>query len=139
MTALTYDEIKKIVKDNNRSKILSDEFIICLAWKESGFKSSIKNEKSTATGLMQITRGVIIDVNKNFKTSFAHSEMSEPEKNIQCGTYYLDLRIKWAKKEKAGIEGFGTGKGYADKLYKCEECLKSDSNHWADALYKVHK
>lgn len=138
MTTRTYEDIKKLVKDNNKSSSLSDEFVICLIWKESGFRDSITNGKSTATGLMQITKDVIADVNKIYKTSFTHEEMTDSAKNIQCGTYYLDLRINWAKDKTKGIEGFGTGKGYAKSILVCEDCLTKDKEHWLVALSKIH-
>ena len=88
---------------------------------------------------MQITKGVVTDVNKVYKTSFNHDEMTDASKNIQCGTYYLDLRIKWAKDKTKGIEGFGTGNGYAKSIFECEACLIKDKEHWMAALNKNHR
>jgi hypothetical protein len=139
MPTLTYAAIQKLVAENNKSAQLSDEFIICLIWKESDFRDTIPNETSTAIGLMQITKGVIGDVNKFYKTAFTHAEMTDPAKNIQCGTQYLDLRIKWAKNATKGIEGYGTGVGYAKSIFACEKCLQSDREHWSAALYKIHQ
>jgi hypothetical protein len=139
MTTHTYEEIKKLVKDNNKSESLSDEFVICLIWKESGFKDSVKSDSSTATGLMQITKAVIPDVNKAYKTSFTHKDMLDAAKNIQCGTHYLDLRIKWAKDKTEGIDGYGTGKGYAKSIFACEDCLTKEGKQWQAALHKIHQ
>jgi len=51
--------------------------------------------------------------------------MKDPAKNIQCGSYYLGLRIKRVKDDAtAGLNGFGTGPGYADNILTCETCLK---------------
>lgn len=43
MAALIFDEIKKLVSDNNNSKEFSDAFVICLAWKESEFDPEAAN------------------------------------------------------------------------------------------------
>ena len=95
MAAKTYEEIKKLVADNSKSSV-SDEMLICVIWKESGFDPDVKNSKTTATVLMQMTKGAVEDVNKNTPEGvhYEHSEMTDPAKNIQCGSYYLDLRIK---------------------------------------------
>lgn len=138
MSGLTFNEVQTLVQENNRSEKLSDNFIICLIWKESNFKSDQRNAKSSATGLMQITKAVIKDVNTAFKTSFTHEDMTDPAKNIQCGSYYLDLRIRWAKDTKKGIEGYGTGSGYSNNIFACESCLKADKEHWSAALFKIH-
>lgn len=140
MATHTYEEIKKLVKEHNKSANLSDEFIICLIWKETNFED-IKNDKSSATGLMQLTKGAVEDVNKNTPKGvhFTHAEMMDPAKNIECGTYYLDLRIKWAKDVTKGVEGFGTGKGYAKKIFECETCMKGGKNGALSCLYIIHK
>src|SRR5688500_9160646 len=109
---MTYDEIKKLVKDNNRSTIFSDEFVICLIWKETNFDEGAASETSTATGLMQMTKGAVEMVNKITPQGihFEHSEMGDAAKNIQCGTYYLDI----AKNKLGGVDkSFGTGPGYS--------------------------
>jgi hypothetical protein len=41
MAVHTFEEIKKLVQANNKSKELSNESIICLIWKESGFDAAI--------------------------------------------------------------------------------------------------
>jgi hypothetical protein len=61
---MTYDEIKKLVQENNQSKEYSAEFVICLIWKETNFDSSAKNSVSSATGLMQMTEGAVKQVNR---------------------------------------------------------------------------
>lgn len=138
----SYAEIKKLVEEHNKSAKVSNEFVICLIWKESGFEDSAKNARSSATGLMQLTRAAVKDVNDKGApagVSYSHEEMADAAKNIECGTYYLDLRIKWAKDMKKGIEGFGTGRGYADSILKCEECLKEGGEHVQACLDKIHK
>lgn len=141
MPAMTYAAIKKLVADNNKSSV-SDELLICLIWKESGFDPDVKNAKSTATGLMQVTKPAVDEVNKNIPKGvhYAHSDMTDAAKNVQCGSYYLGLRIKWAKGNiKDGLNGFGTGAGYADDLLFCEQCLKKTASNPDPCLKKIHK
>ncbi len=134
---LTYDEIRKLVEDNNKSTIFSNEFVICLVWKESNFDAGSINEKSTATGLMQMTKGAVDMVNKITPKGihFEHSEMGDAAKNIQCGTYYLDI----SKNKLGGVDtSFGTGPGYSKSIVVCEKCLKDGKEHYMAALYKIH-
>ncbi len=63
MPAYTLPGITKLVQTNNRSAFVSDAFLMCLMWKECGFRPR-KNEKgSSARGLMQMTTAAIKDVN----------------------------------------------------------------------------
>ncbi len=142
MTRRTYSEIKELVEKHNQSTQLSNEFVVCQIWKESGFDDAVKNAESSATGLMQLTKAAVIDVNKKIApegVSYAHTEMTDAAKNIECGTYYLDLRIRWAKDKTKGIDGFGTGPGYAKDIFSCEECMRKDAEHWQSCLHKIHK
>ncbi len=112
---MTYEEIKKLIAENNKSKEFSDEFVTCLIWKESGFDPAVVNDGSTATGLMQMTKGAVDMVNKCSPTGihFEHADMTDAAKNIQCGTMYLDI----AKNRMGGIDiSFGTGKGTQSRL-----------------------
>jgi len=142
MTRRTYAEIKDLVTNHNRSTQLSNEFVVCQIWKESGFDDSVKNADSTATGLMQIARAAVLEVNKKIapaEVTYAHTEMTDAAKNIECGTYYLDLRIRWAKDKTKSIDGFGTGLGYAKNIFSCEECMQKDIEHWQACLHKIHR
>ncbi|WKJ91936.1 transglycosylase SLT domain-containing protein [Methylomonas montana] len=134
----TYEQMATLVRDNNKSLCFSDEFIICLIWKESGFDSDATNSMSTATGLMQITKSAVEMVNSNTPngTHYKHSDMTDAVKNIQCGSYYLDI----AKNKLNGIDtGYGTGEGYSKSIMACEISLKSDKDHYMVALHKIHK
>jgi hypothetical protein len=140
-STLTYDEVKAVVESNNQSSV-STGLLICLIWKESGFKPGVKNAKSSATGLMQMTKGAVTEVNKNTPSDvhFEHSEMTDAAKNVDCGSRYLALRIKWAKGDVTkGLEGFGTGAGYADALLVCEGCLGKAPADATTCLNKIHR
>ncbi len=146
MAALDFDTVRTLVAANNRSPILSNELIICLIWKESGFDPAVKNAVSSAIGLMQITHAAVADVNANTPkgTHYSYSQMSDPAQNIQCGTYYLSLRIKRAGSDVAkGIERLGTGSGYAENLLAAEACMKrqqppSSADQLKPCLFAIH-
>ena len=142
MARRTYSDIKELIEKHNKSTQLSNEFVICQIWKESGFDDAAKNANSSATGLMQLTKAAVTDVNNKIAppgVSYTHAEMTDAAKNIECGTYYLDLRITWAKNQIKGIEGFGTGPGYAKSIFSCEDCMKKDAEHWQACLHKINK
>ncbi len=134
---MTYQEIEKLIRENNNSKHFSDEFVACLIWKETNFNPAARNSTTSATGLMQLTKGAVETVNNNTPKGihFNHSEMTDAIKNIQCGTYYLDI----AKTKLAGIDkSYGTGPGYSKNIFTCEECLKEDKEHYTEAFHKIH-
>ncbi len=147
MATLDFKTIRTLVIANNRSVKLSNELLTCLIWKESGFEPAIKNSASTATGLMQVTRDAVTDVNASTPAGvhYTHADMTDPAKNIQCGSYYVDIRIKRVGGDvKKGIERFGTGSGYADNLLTCEICMKrqqppSTDDQLKPCLFAIHK
>ena len=134
---MTFEEIRTLVAANNRSKDFGDDFVICLIWKESGFEPAAKNSTTSATGLMQLTKGAVEMVNSNTPKGvhFEHSEMIDATKNIQCGTYYLDI----AANKLSGIDvSYGTGPGYSASIVACEGCMKNDRDHYMVSLHKIH-
>ncbi len=146
MAALDFDTVKALVAANNRSALLSDELLICLIWKGSGFEPAIKNRGSSATGLMQVTKAAVQDVNANTPKGvhYTHATMTDPAQNIQCGSYYVDIRIKRAGGDKTkGIERYGTGSGYADNLLACETCMQGQqppntADQLKPCLFAIH-
>lgn len=93
--------------------------------------------KSTAAGLMQMTKGAVEMVNRCSPAGvhFDYTEMLDAARNIQCGTLYLDI----ANTKLAGVDSsFGTGPGYSRSIVACEDGLKKDANHPQVALYKTH-
>jgi hypothetical protein len=83
----------------------------------------------------------IKDVNTSLGKHAKHyteQDMSDNALNIQCGTLYLDIRIKWARNDiKAGVNGYGTGNGYVDNILTCEACLKKDTGG-INCLVAIH-
>jgi soluble lytic murein transglycosylase-like protein len=136
---LSSADVRSHITANNQST-LSTELLLCLIWKESSFDPSLKSSGSTATGLMQVTKPAVNDVNRNTPKGihFKHAEMTDPAKNIDCGTRYLQMRIDRAGDTKKGLEGFGTGSGYADNILVCETCLKGKSANEDACLHAIH-
>jgi soluble lytic murein transglycosylase-like protein len=130
---LTYNEMVSLVGSNNYSG-QSNELIICVAWKESSFNYLLTNPASSARGLLQMTKGAAEDA------GYDHDYMFEPSLNIQAGSAYLALRIKWAKGDVGkGLDGFGTGSGYSTNILKCESCLKATPPTPKCCLEEIHK
>ncbi|HYO48835.1 MAG TPA: lytic transglycosylase domain-containing protein [Chloroflexia bacterium] len=139
-TALTFDEVKQLITANNKSTV-STELLTCLIWKESGFNPNAKSKSSSATGLMQMTKGAVEQVNKSTPKGihFEHSEMTDSARNIDCGSRYLQIRIDWAKGDlTAGLNGYGTGAGYADSILTCETCLTKAPADPTPCLTAIH-
>ena len=138
--SLSLSTIKSHIASNNNSG-QSDNLLICLIWKETSFDPTLKNASSSATGLMQVTKPAVADVNSNTPKGvhFEHSEMKDPARNIACGSYYLALRIKREGGDlKKGLEGFGTGAGYADDILDCEKCLAGKPTVETTCLTPIH-
>jgi hypothetical protein len=136
---LTFEEVKKLVKDNNKASDIRDRLFICLIWKESGFDPTIKNSKSSATGLMQITKGAVAEVNRVRKTAYSHDEMTDAAKNIEVGTTYVDiLKKRNGGKLAVALDKFGTGTGYSTSIIACALCMGDMTHPWP-CLHKIHK
>ncbi len=124
-----YKEIKPIVAANNGSG-QSNYLIICQCWKESTFDPKAVNGKKIKfqhRGLMQMAQRALSDVKTNFKRSYVFDDMFDAEKNIQAGSLYLKLRIKWVKGDVRngllGYRGDESDTEYADKILDCESCF----------------
>lgn len=130
---LDYHGMEVTVAANNKSG-QSDELIIAQAYKESRFDPSAKNSKSSATGLLQMTKGAVAEVNRVNKTSYAHADMTNAAQNIEVGTQYLKICIDRKKSVSAGLDYYGTGPGYSTKILDAEKALKA---HPADPMAEL--
>lgn len=139
MAMLTFEEVKKLVEDNNQASDIRDRLFVCLIWKESGFDPTIKNSKSSATGLMQITKGAVAEVNRVRGTAYSHDDMTDAAENIKVGTTYVDiLKKRNGGKLAAALDKFGTGTGYSKSIITCALCMKDMTHPWP-CLHKIHK
>lgn len=138
MATLTFDEVKKLVIDNNQASGIRDRLFVCLIWKESGFDPAVKNSGSSATGLMQMTKGAVEEVNRVRKTSYSHDDMTDPALNIKAGTTYVDILMKRNGQDLAkALNKFGTGSGYSTSIIACSKCMGDMSHPWV-CLHKIH-
>lgn len=138
MAAKTFDEILQLVKDNNKATGIRDRLFVCLIWKESGFDPDVKNSKSSATGLMQLTKGAVTEVNRVRGTSYDHADMTDPAKNIEVGTTYIDILMKRNNKQlEVALNKFGTGSGYSTSIIACAKCMVDMTHPWP-CLHKIH-
>jgi len=120
--------VEQLVSANNQSANFSNELVIAIIWKESGFDDAAKSNASTATGFMQMTIPAVDDVNRNTPkgTHFAVSDMLDGAKNIQCGTIYLDLIYGRSGNDLTkALNRYGTGAGYATNLIAAAACLQA--------------
>ncbi|HEY0199894.1 MAG TPA: transglycosylase SLT domain-containing protein [Rhodanobacter sp.] len=129
---LSYSDIRGLVSKNNNSG-QDDSIIIAVAWKESGFDPNAKAATSSASGLLQMTRGATKQVGGDF------SKIMDPAYNISVGSQYIGLRIQWAHGGLAkGLDGFGTGAGYSTNIISAAKALKENPENGAKSLKSIH-
>jgi hypothetical protein len=139
MAAKTFEQIKAIVAANNQASGVADRLFVCLIWKESGFDPGLKNSKSSATGLMQMTKGAVAEVNRVRKTTYDHADMTDPDVNVEVGTTYVDILMKRnGGKLAVALNKFGTGTGYSRSIIACSGCLEKDESKPMVCLQKIH-
>lgn len=138
---LTFDNVKRLVQKNKKSTAFTDECVISVCWKESSFDPSMKASTTTAKGLMQMTNPAVDTVNNNTPQGvhFEYSDMFDPPKAIQCGTYYLQIMSNQAGgDEKQALIKYGGVPDYADDVMQSENCLLTGDNPPMDCLRKIH-
>jgi len=138
---LSYEQIKSLVVANNFSGN-SNELITCVIWKESSFNPGVtgtpfRNRRGVpqvARGLMQVTQDAAKDA------GFDYNRLFDPAYNIQAGSTYLKLRIEWEGGNTVrGLNGYGTGPGYANNILKCVRCLKDKGCAPQECLNIIHR
>jgi soluble lytic murein transglycosylase-like protein len=140
MATLSYDMIRaKVISNNKAASNFSTELITCQIWKESSFDPNAKN--GDHIGLMQISGNAVDYVNANTPSGVHFNypdDLYDPDKNIQCGTYYLSI---WMAKNgtsvKDTLNAYGTGSGYADNILQCEQCIQGGTDSQS-CLNKIH-
>lgn len=141
VAALSFDEVSSIIDANNNSDF-STELLTCLTWKESGWNPAVVNPRSGSTGLMQMTKIAVKDVNQHNPNGdqFSMADMKDPVLNIQCGSSYLQILLKrWNNDDITALNHFGTGPGYSDNILKCEACLEAGDDSEQTCLNAIHK
>jgi len=86
-----YDEhIKAAARRYN----LDPALIKAVIWQESKFKAHVRG-RAGEIGLMQVREDAAFEwADAEKLTSFRHEEITDPEKNILCGSYYLSKLMK---------------------------------------------
>jgi soluble lytic murein transglycosylase-like protein len=74
---------------------------------------------------MQVRQIALTDLKNRGLGDYSLADMKDPVKNIQAGTAYLQLRIDRRHGNVTdALNGYGTGKGYADNILAAEKALK---------------
>ncbi|MEK6285838.1 MAG: FG-GAP-like repeat-containing protein [Acidobacteriota bacterium] len=124
--ALSFDAVLQLVKDNNQARDagVDDATVVCQAYKESRFIPTAR--AGSHRGLLQIgptaakAGGLGNGQFSAPKNPAFFNGIQDPAQNIRTGTSYLGLRIGQAGGDLTkGLEGYGTGSGYADNIVGC--------------------
>jgi hypothetical protein len=129
---ITYKGITFLISKNNLSG-QSDEMITCIAYKESRFSPWAKSASTTASGLMQVTKGAAADVYPSVskaeidKWYESGGKIFDPSFDLAVGSAYLGIRVQWSGGDiKKALAGYGTqDDAYAESILDCEKGLKS--------------
>ena len=100
--------------------------ILALIDMESGGDPNDVNPNSNATGLMQVTRTVLIDYNKRHNLSLTLEDVKDPETNIRIGVELLrrialtyekhnGMKPQWSNSAYVGLIVLGWNAGYSRK------------------------
>jgi hypothetical protein len=132
LAALPFDEIERIVKNNNHSG-LSNELIICLLWNESNFNPKAGGgRRGRGNGLAGVTRVAVEQVNINLgRQAYSYSSWSDPGWNVDVATRYLAwvLDRPSVNDVTQALQRYGTGPTYpAPQILGCEKCLKEQQS-----------
>lgn len=119
----------RLAKAREVSKI-ENLIMLVIAYKESKFDPTVKNPTSTATGLFQIRKPTADDIQDRIWPKFINPDnpivpagkrladmRTEAIPSAQAAYVYLLDRIAAAGNSLTeGLNNFGTGKGYSDKI-----------------------
>ena len=125
MSRLAYEAVVALVHENN-SSTFDTEVIVALIYKGSRFDANARSNdpNSTATGLMQITRTVVREVNRVRKFLYQHSAMYNASTNIEVGTKYLVICLERKGTISAALDYYGTGVGYSQTIVAAAQRLQ---------------
>ena len=154
-------EIRKLVEENNQSK-LSTDLIICQIWMESRFDARAGENQHAARGLMQMQKDGVKQVYKYRKQkelghmpgdkitqaafeegaqAYDSGKIWDEATNIQLGTEYMQYWIdKFPTIPDAykGYRGVSNGEYYR-KISECAESLAANQNSMQPLREKIGK
>lgn len=140
---LTYEQVKELVRENNRSK-LPDEMITAIIFKESSFIPDARN-KSGASGLMQMQSDAWTDVHKKVLGQQNVPEFAQhvfdPAINVQRGSAYLQWWIDRSGGDVAkGLFGYGSRKPeYVPDVLAAADALKQNPDNPVAVLSRIYR
>ncbi|MGH9396820.1 MAG: RHS repeat-associated core domain-containing protein, partial [Terriglobia bacterium] len=153
---ITWPQLQKLVHQNNESNFC-DDLIDCIVFKEStapgGFNAnavppvnpSTGVPVSSATGLMQITRGAAATDNNNYphapSGAALYNALSNPALNIFVGSEYLQILSDVYGGLRSGLNHYGgtvTSGSYANDVLNCVEQLQQGNFYAAEGAAHGH-
>ncbi|HEV2416458.1 MAG TPA: RHS repeat-associated core domain-containing protein [Terriglobia bacterium] len=139
---ITWPQLKNLVHANNESN-LCDDVVDCIVFKESsrggGFDANAVPPidpktgvpKSSARGLMQVTRPATVDLHRLYPANFpanTYDKLFNPVINVQAGSTYLDILVGRFGSLSTALAHYGTGPGYANDVLNCVKQLQAASH-----------
>src|SRR3954451_1579188 len=141
---LSFEQVVGYVRNNNKTPYktphapegysapeVNPGIVVCIAWAESTFNPNVISTDGDARGLMQIRNSSRTLVNNNTPAGvhFEPTDLMDPAKNIQCGTYLLALKLQLGN-PRGNLEqaikdyrGGPTAGEYATKVMRCSDCI----------------
>lgn len=144
---LSYEQIRDLVRENNRSNP-PDELIIAVIFKESSFNPAAhsKTNESNEAGLMQMTKKAWADAGARLQGGAKHEfeeAAFDPAINIQHGSAYPQWWINRAGGNiSRGLFRYGPGAnepGYAADALAATEALRQNPADPIAALSKAYR
>ena len=127
-----------IIRQQAADQDVEAELIAAVIYAESGFVDQTSH--AGARGLMQVTPETAngIEQRSGGTTFDPETDLSDPQINIQYGTYYLDeLLVKYGGNEVAALAAYNAGPGNVDDWGGAE--LEAEDIEFAETREYVEK
>lgn len=103
------------IRDYAEKRDLDPFLVMALIRQESSYDPTVKSPVG-ATGLMQIMPSTGRELGRRLRKPFAEQRLSDPELNIELGTYYLKQLISWVGgSTEAALAAYNGGIGNVRK------------------------
>jgi RHS repeat-associated protein len=128
---LSFGEIQELVQERNMAEV-SDECVICIAYRESRFDPNAQSGRSTARGLMGVTRPAANQPGVGYNYDW----LFDPGYNIEAGTRYLQWAIDFRDSVQGGLDFYRGVTGSYKSVLGCESCLVNNPKSPYDCFYR---